>query len=138
MKVQEFGIILAFATLAIGCTNSGEGTKDSLRDNSIKASAKLKEGFDDGANMAKKAGAEIGAAAQLTPRIKTAITADPKLNADGNLIDVDSRTEKVTLSGHVLSQGLKDLAGKIAKEEMVKAKAQQKFSNDLEIKPAAK
>ena len=138
MKYYEIGLFFASAVSLASCQNGGEGAKETVHDTSIKASAKLKEGFDDGANMARNAAEEISVAARLTPRIKTAITADPKLNADGNLIDVDSRPEKVSLSGHVNSQALKDLAGKIALDEIAKAKATQKFVNDLVVKEPKK
>ena len=137
MKIQELGLIITIAAIGIGCKGSGEGAAESIHDSSIKASEKIKEGMDNGSNLATNAGAQVGAAAQLTPRIKIAITANRKLNASGNLIDVDSRLDKVTLSGHVLTQELKDLAGKIAQDEMIKAQVQQKFLNDLEVKPAA-
>ncbi len=142
---QNLGIIAALAVSITGCKATAEGAKEDVRDNSINASSKLKQSLDSGANMAKNAandaknaGQELSAATQLTPRIKNAINADPQLNMDGNRIDVDSTKETVTLTGHVLSADLKSKADKIAKEELGKAKADQKLVNQLTIEPAKK
>lgn len=145
MKISQLGLIAIFAFCVVGCQKTSEGAKEDIRDNSINASTTLKKGFDDGANMAKnaaievkEAGKNLGAAAQLTPRVKNALNAEPKLNADSNLIDVDSTKEEVTLSGHVTSESLKALAGKLAKEELVKAKASQKLTNNLRVQIPSK
>lgn len=139
-NIQNLGIVAILALSAIGCNDTAEGAKNDMRDNSINASSKLKEGLDSGANMAKDAaneasntGQDMSAAAQLTPRIKNAINADPQLNLDGNRIDVDSTKETVTLTGHVLSEELKEKAFKIAKEELTNAKAGQKLINQLSV-----
>ena len=142
---QSLGIFAILALSVIGCQATAEGVKDDTRNNSINASSKLKEGLDSGANMAKNAaddaknaGQELSAATQLTPRIKNAINADPQLNMDGNLIDVDSTKETVTLTGHVVSKDLISKAVRIATEELVKAKADQKLVNQLTVEPAKK
>jgi osmotically-inducible protein OsmY len=144
-NIQNLGIVAILALSAIGCNDTAEGVKNDTRDNSINASSKLKEGLDSGANMAKdaaneasNAGKDMSAAAQLTPRIKNAINADPLLNSDGNRIDVDSTKEAVTLTGHVLSEELKEKASKIAKEELTKAKAGQKLVNELSVEAPKK
>ena len=139
MKLRyEIGLAFAFALAATGCQSTPEGTKETIRDNSISASNKIKEGIDNGSNIAKNAEENLGAAASLTPRIKNAINAEAKLNSDGNLIDVDSTKEKVSLNGHVASADLKALAESVARTEMVKAKAEQKLVNNLVVqKPAA-
>ena len=133
MKYHEIALGALLALSAQGCDKTADGAKSDLRENSINASKTIKESIDNGANEAREATKNLSAAAQLTPRIKNALNADPKLNADGNLIDVDSTKEVVTLNGHVLSEGLKALAGKLATEELVKAKATQKFSNNLKV-----
>lgn len=140
MKIVSLAIGSVLAAFMIGCGQTAEGVKDDTRNNSINASATIQDGIDNGANMAKnaandakEAGEDLAVAAKLTPRIKNAINANPDLNATGNLIDVDTTSEQVSLSGHVNNQTLKDLASKIAKEEMAKAKAKQMFVNDLKI-----
>lgn len=138
MKHYEVGFAALLAVSLFGCDKTAEGAKNDIRENSINASKTIKESIDNGANEAKEAGKNLGAATQLTPRIKNALNAEPKLNADGNLIDVDSTKDEVTLSGHVLSEGLKSLAGKLAKEELVKAKATQKFTNNLKVEVVKK
>lgn len=137
---MRIGIAVTFAFALVGCQATADGAIEDIRDNSINASSKLKDGIDSGANIAKdvvrgakSAGDDIDAATQLTPRIKNAINAEPQLNLDGNVVDVDSTNENVTLSGHVSSQELRSLAGKIANEELAKAKATQILVNNLRV-----
>ncbi len=141
MKSITIGTLVLVSISLIGCKATSEGAKEDIRDNSINASAKVKEGMDSGSNMAanaasdiKDAGANLSAAARLTPRIKNAINAEPSLNVDGNMIDVDTTDDQVTLKGHVLNEDLKKLAGKLATEELSKSKAKQKLVNELEVK----
>jgi len=145
MRISNgLGLGLIISLSVLGCQSSLEAKED-VREKSIDASNRLKQSIDNGANVAKNvkseaknAGENIGAATGLTPRIKNAINADPKLNSDQNLIDVDSTKDKVSLSGHVASEELKALAGTIAKSEMQKAKAQQKLVNNLVVQAATK
>ena len=139
-SIYLIAVVLSLTLGVIGCQNTAEGAKEDTRDNSIKASNSIKDGIDNGANMAKNvasdaknAGDNLSAAASLTPRIKNAFNAEPKLNKDTNLIDVDSTKETVILSGHVASQELKSLAVSIAKAEMSKAKADQKLVDNLVV-----
>ena len=141
MTKVTFGTLLLVSISLIGCKATSEGAKEDTRDNSINASAKVKEGMDSGSNMAanaasdiKDAGANLSAAARLTPRIKNAINAEPSLNVDGNMIDVDTTDDQVTLKGHVLNEDLKKLASKLAKEELAKSKATQKLVIEFEVK----
>lgn len=145
MKITELSLFAIIALASIGCSKTAEGLKEDARADSINASKTIKDGLDNGANMAKNAAVEakeatknLSAAATLTPRIKNAINADSRLNDDKNSIDVDSTKEKVTLSGHVSRQSLKALVGQIAKEEMTKAKADQKLINNLVIEAPKK
>lgn len=140
MKIYELGFIAIMATAIAGCSKTVEGLKEDARADSINASKTIKEGFDNGAKdaknaaiQAKEASKNLGAAVSLTPRIKNAINADSRLNDDKNVIDVDSTKETVTISGHVSRASLKDLVGRIAKEELTKAGADQKLINNLVV-----
>jgi osmotically-inducible protein OsmY len=82
---------------------------------------------------ASNASANMGVAAMLTPKIKLAITADKTLNADGNLINVDSTSELITLQGHVTSEKMKALAGEIAQKVMTENEAKQTLMNQLVV-----
>lgn len=115
------GLTLAISLLgALGCSD--------------KTNADLKEGANNAAETTKEKVNEGAAAISLTPDIKAAIVANPKLNEDGNLVDVDTTPQTVTLKGHVKSQELKSLAEDLAKTVMKKQNATQTLVNELEIK----
>lgn len=128
---MKFSTITLLAVLGVaGCQNTADGMKKDAEINSENAS----EHTQNIQSGAKEAGEDMGAATILTPKIKTAITADKRLNDSKNLIDVDSTAERVTLSGHVTSAELKKLASEIANKVMAENAARQTLDNRLEVK----
>jgi osmotically-inducible protein OsmY len=113
--------------LLIGCSNTAEGMK---KDNEI-ARQDMASGASNMADDASSSTQQMGIAAMLTPKIKLAISGDKTLNADGNLINVNSTAEKVTLEGHVTSEPMKTLAGEIALRTLEANDAKQKVDNQL-------
>jgi osmotically-inducible protein OsmY len=100
------------------------------KDNEI-ARQDMASGASNMADDASNSTQQMGIAAMLTPRIKLAISGDKTLNADGNLINVNSTAEKVTLEGHVTSEAMKTLAGEIAVRTLEANDAKQKVVNQL-------
>ena len=72
--------------------------------------------------------------AVLTPKIKAALIANPILNEDGNLIDVETDQGKVYLRGHVMTQEAKDEAQQIAQRVLDESESKYELINELEIK----
>ena len=131
---REF-IALAAALVVgtlVGCENTAEGAKKDAEAGGEKAS----QVADDAMKRGDEAGKDLGAAVNLTPAIKTAITSEPSLNDPANLINVDSSDEAVTLKGHVKSAALKALAGDIAVRTIQEKAGKQKVINELEVKPS--
>lgn len=128
--MRQLWIPSLLALLACGaCSNTAEGVKEDTSVNSQKAA----ESAQDISQGAKKAGEAFGAETMLAPKVKLAITADKRLNDPSNLIDVSATTDKVTLSGHVTSSELKQLAGDIASKVLTDSNAKQEVDNELEI-----
>ena len=71
----------------------------------------------------------------LTPKIKSALIANPILNEDGNLIDVTTDKGVVYLRGHVVSQEAKDEATQIAQRVLDESESKHTLMNELEIVP---
>jgi osmotically-inducible protein OsmY len=115
--------------LTLGCSKTAEGMK---KDNES-ARQDVASGASNMVDDASNASANMGVAAMLTPKIKLAITADKTLNADGNLINVDSTSELITLQGHVTSEKMKALAGEIAQKVMTENEAKQTLMNQLVV-----
>ncbi len=130
MKHTQFlalAILAAFAM--IGCDKTAEGIQRDAAENSQKAASAASKTSED-----MKAGASNAEAAViLTTAVKAALVANPLLNENGNLIDVDSTSESVTLNGHVKSQTAKDEADKIAKKVLADKNATQALVNKLII-----
>lgn len=116
------GLTLALSFLGVtGCSD--------------KTNEDLKQGANNAAETTKEKVNEGAAAISLTPDIKSAIVANPKLNEDGNLVDVDTTPQTVTLKGHVKTAEMKALAEDLAKTVMKKQNATQNLVNELEVKP---
>lgn len=88
----------------------------------------------DGMKNAEEVRKDASAAASLTPAIKVALTAEPSLNDEGNLIDVDTNEERVMLTGHVKSESLRQLADSVARRVLKDRNERQKLENRLTIK----
>ncbi len=128
---MKFTVLAILAALfVIGCGNTAEGMKEDTAENRQK-SADSTQNVVEGA---KAAGDTFGAATMLTPKVKVALEADKRLNLPENLIDVDSTDEAVSLSGHVTSSALKELATEITQKVITEAGSKQKIENKLEVK----
>jgi predicted small secreted protein len=125
LQMGALALVMGFG--AIGCQNTAEGVREdaqqtgqAVEQTAERTGAAVQEGAQD-----------AGAALALTPKVKNAITADPQLNEDENLIDVDSTDQVVHLKGHVTSNELKRKAGEIAERVIKESGASQKVSNEL-------
>ena len=114
-----------------GCKNTAEGIKEDTSQNAESA----KESGERLGSATEKMGKNAGDALTLTPRIKKAITDDKMLNNTANLIDVESGDNEVRLTGHVLTEKMKALAGKIAEKTITDAGSKNKLVNELKVKP---
>lgn len=124
--MKRIVLFLFCASIAlIGCRPK-PGTEAKAEDASMKAREAMR-GVGKAVDTAT-------AATVLTPRLKSAITADKELNDPRNLINVDSNDTAVTLDGHVSSGLLRTKAEEIVKAEMSKAGANQRVINNLEVK----
>jgi predicted small secreted protein len=124
-------LTFALGMSLFGCQNTAEGVKEDASN----AGQQVSQAAQETADVTKDAAKDASAAMALTPKIKTAITADEKLNDTRNLIDVDSADGVVHLKGHVVSQDMKRRAGEVAQRVLNEAKATDKLSNDLEVRP---
>jgi osmotically-inducible protein OsmY len=154
MKLQ---LALSIACLplllgAVSCKNTVEGAEQDaiqntevVQDASEKAAAATKKSADDAAaatqqatdravSATSKMGKNVGDALGLTPQIKRAITDDKELNNTSNRIDVDTEDNTVTLKGYVLSEAMKQRAGRIAQKAMENAGSKNALVNELKIK----
>lgn len=109
---------VAAITALSGCDDSAKGAGNKTDE----IGADIKKGADN-----------AGAAMSLTPDIKSAIVASPFLNEDGNLIDVDTTSEGVTLKGHVKSEKNRTMAEDIARKVMKDNGSQLPLQNKIEI-----
>jgi osmotically-inducible protein OsmY len=74
-----------------------------------------------------------GDALSLTPKVKLALTNDSELNNTANLIDVDSKNDKVVLNGHVMTAEMKTRAEHVAKQAVQAAGSSDQVVNELSI-----
>lgn len=130
MKIKLTIFAILSMVLMAGCGNTAEGMKQDAEINREKSA----EQAQNISKSADEAGKDLGAATMLTPKIKTALTADSRLNDAKNLIDVNSTNERVTLEGHVTSEALKTLAGDITAKVLKENSASQPVENKLVIK----
>ncbi len=132
-------LIGAFVGMA-GCQNTAEGVKqDAEKDERVirnvadKAVEDTKIAVDKAAVKTKGASSEAGDALSLTPKVKTAILAQPKLRDSRNRINVNTKDHVVHLEGHVISGGEKRLAGDVASKTVKEAGAGAKVMNQLTV-----
>ena len=97
----KMGTVLALALVA-GCSNTGEGMKEDAEN-----------AGDKMAEASSEAGAATDAAMQ-TADVKTALIADPTVDADGINVDTNKDTKTVTLNGTVPTDEQKTHAAEIA------------------------
>ncbi len=138
-------LILGIVCIGIGlsgCKNTAEGIKEdsaqnaeSAKETGEKASAATQRATDRLGSATEKMGKNAGSALTLTPKIKKAITDNKTLNNTANLIDVESGDNEVRLTGHVLTEKMKSLAGEIAEKAIADAGAKNELLNELKVKP---
>jgi osmotically-inducible protein OsmY len=123
-----------------GCQNTVEGLKEDTNKNApvIENAAEravdaTKRAAQTAAEKTKDATANSGDAMNLTPKVKSAILANDKLNNSKNRIDVDTKDGVVYLKGHVISNDEKRLAGDIAAKTVKEAGSNDKVMNQLTV-----
>jgi len=124
----------------VGCQHTVEGLKEDTNKNAPvienaaeKAVDATKRAAATADEKLKNTTANSGDAANLTPRVKSAIVADSKLNNPKNLINVDTKDGVVYLKGHVVSNDEKRLAGDIAAKTVKDAGSNDKVMNQLTV-----
>ncbi len=145
--------ILVGGSLVSGCSNTADGVKKDTEQAGENVSSAANTAADRTAESASKMGQEASKVANnagdalsdfasdasialtVTPKVKTAITADPQLNDSANKIDVDSKDRVVHLKGTVATNELKAKAGSLAKQALtgMKAPSDIKVSNELVV-----
>ena len=142
--------IIAAASIGLvtACDNTAQGVKQdarnaevATRDERAQAQATAKEVGRDAAQAARAVGsmaadageelAEKAGGVKTNVDIKTALMADPSVDASRIDVDVNSWSKTVTLNGYVPTQGERDKAEGIAKE---KARG-YKVMNNISIAP---
>ncbi len=137
MKLNILKAILPMTALSLclyattGCNDTAKGVEKDSKE----AGAAVEEGAAVAGENIKEGAGDIGAAATLTPMIKSAIVANPILNDNGNMIDVDSTDNGVRLKGTVVSEEVKKMAEQMAAKIMAENKSDQKLINELVVKP---
>ena len=112
-----------------GCSNTAEGMKEDTSN----AGKSVEQATDKTVDATKDAAKNTTAALEVTPRVKTAIVADSKLNDPRNRIDVDSKDGIVHLKGHVVNNDMKRQAGAVAEKTLKDSSATDKVSNELTV-----
>ncbi len=112
-----------------GCQNTAEGVAQDTKKDAMAVGGAA----DKAADQTKMAAGNAGDAVTLTPKVKSAIIADAKLNDPKNLIDVDTKDGMVYLKGHVGSNDLKKLAGDIATKTVTESGSKDTVMNQLTV-----
>jgi hyperosmotically inducible periplasmic protein len=127
--------------LAAGCSNTAKGISQDGKvaaaassEASEKMGEKAAQTMRDSNQSAGKMGRNVAAALEMTPRVKTALTADPEINDAKNHIDVDSKDGMVHLKGTVSSNALKTKAGEIATKAIKDGGGTDQVMNELTVK----
>jgi len=123
-----------------GCQNTVEGLKEDTNRNAPKVENAAERAVDatkraaqTAVDRTKDATANASDAANLTPKVKSAITGNAKLNDPKNLINVDTKDNVVYLKGHVISNDEKRLAGDIATKTVKEAGSSDTVANQLTV-----
>ena len=124
----KFGIFATLSLVSLGLMSGCKNTSGGIAEDSANANHAAKE-------SAEKTGQNVAGALQVTPLVKTAITADAELNDAKNSIDVDSKDGTVYLKGHVTNNTLKAKATRIAQERIKENNGTDKVMNQLIVKP---
>ena len=158
MKTSPYTMLFAGLSLAgilvlSGCPNTAEGVKEdsanagqaisqtaektgeAASEAAQRAGQTMAKTADDATKSAAVGGKNIAGALQVTPLVKTAITADTELNDPKNKIDVDTKDGVVHLKGHVTTNALKMKATKIVEERIKENNGTDKVMNHLLVQP---
>jgi osmotically-inducible protein OsmY len=124
----------------VGCQKTVEGLKEDTNKNAPvienaaeKAVDATKRAAQTADEKLQKSTANAADAANLTPKVKSAIVANSKLNDPKNLINVDTKDGVVYLKGHVISTGEKKVAGDIAAKTVQNAGSKDTVMNQLTV-----
>ena len=139
-KVARLLIAAAIAPAIFGCGNTLNGAKQDVATDAQKASESTQVIADKTTAAARVAGQAIksvpenaGAAVTVTPEVKVAIVRDPVLNDPKNLINVQSRDHETHLTGHVLTDRMKQRAEEDAQDAIAKRHPDYRVVNDLVV-----
>lgn len=112
---------LIAATSAAACSDKAErrasDAAEDVRDASRDAARDVSDASKDAARAVKDAATDVGRAADAaveTVDVKTALMADPRVNAGGINVDSDRETKTVTLKGHVPTNEQRVIAEQVA------------------------
>jgi osmotically-inducible protein OsmY len=134
--------------LAASCENTARGLKQdaadaeaATRDERAKAEQTAKDIATDAADAARTVGAMAADAGEEVAEragafkekvdVKTALMADPSVDASRLDVDVDYRTRTLSLSGYVPTHGERDRAEAIAREKA----PGYKIVNNVSVRP---
>jgi hypothetical protein len=110
--MTKYALLLLFA-VSLGMAGCSEKTQEAVQEDTADATEAI-----------------------LTPKIKSAIIANPILNDPNNLIDVMTEGGTVYLRGHVVSEEAKSEATQIAQQVLDESESKFPLVNELEVKPA--
>jgi len=119
MRKSSIGIV-GIVLFAAGVLCAPVGTANAQESHSI--GHRIKEDTRDSTD-----------ALHITPKVKTAILEDDKLNDRRNHINVNTKDYVVHLVGHVYSRAIKERAGHVAAAKLAKMHKGYKVSNELSI-----
>ena len=121
-KLPAAWLLLALSSsfFVAGCQNTADG----VQKDASNAAVNTQKGVED-----------AGAAVSLTPKVKTALVANPFLSEAGNSIDVDSTADRVTLKGFVTTDKNKKLAEELAAKVIKDSGSAAVLDNQLTVKP---
>jgi osmotically-inducible protein OsmY len=137
----SIGLVAACENTASGLQKDASDAEVKTRDERSKAQAAAKEVAQDAAKAARTVGslaadageelAERASAVKETVDVKSALMADPSVDATRLNVDVDYRTRTLSLNGYVPTQAERDRAEAVAKD---KARG-YKVVNNLAVQP---
>ena len=141
IAAAAIGLVTACENTARGLKQDTANAETETRDERAQAKASAKEVANDAAqaaqtvgNMAADAGEELAERASALKEkvdIKSALMADPAVDATRISVTVDYRTRRVTLTGYVPTAGERDRA-----ESLAKAKAEgYTIVNNIGVQP---
>jgi osmotically-inducible protein OsmY len=148
MKYAAFLLVAVATVLASGCTHTVQGVQQDAQDNAPVVQAAAQQAGQAISQVDKVASVDVSKAgvklnkvdheadiALLSPEIKAEIIADKDFDNTHNLINVESSTKGVYLSGHVINPSLKAKANQIASSVISKRGITVGLHNQLAISP---